>query len=219
VSLARRAGAIETSLSPTQRVLRWLTEAHAYGSPEAYVESLLAEDHPVAPVDHARDAARSVRTAMRGKRPKLVDPAVRAAMRETVFRLELVMRINVIAHELVDRATPIDAALAAHLALVAREAVGAAAGAQRLSRVVDMVAARQGELQAAADTRSLVAERYLDGHDALFPAVAAAWRSKPGAQSRSLIWGASWPTWTTFRRPLGRTQETPPSVWPNLRQT
>ena len=30
-------------------------------------------------------------------------PAVRSALRETVFRFELVMRINVVTHELVDR--------------------------------------------------------------------------------------------------------------------
>lgn len=50
-------------------------------------------------------------TAMRGKRPELVDAAVRSALRETVFRFELILRINVTAHELLDREVLIDAAL------------------------------------------------------------------------------------------------------------
>jgi len=33
----------------------------------------------------------------------LVDAAVRSTLRETVFRYELVLRINVVAHELVGR--------------------------------------------------------------------------------------------------------------------
>jgi len=48
---------------------------------------------------------------MRGKRPELVDAAVRSALRETVFRFELILRINVTAHELLDREVLIDAAL------------------------------------------------------------------------------------------------------------
>jgi uncharacterized protein YuzE len=39
---------------------------------------------------------------MRGERPGLVDGTVRAALRETVFRFEPVMRINVVAHELLE---------------------------------------------------------------------------------------------------------------------
>ena len=55
---------------------------------------------------------------MRGKRPELVEPAVRSALRETVFRYELVLRINVTAHDLVDREGYIDTALSAQVALV-----------------------------------------------------------------------------------------------------
>jgi hypothetical protein len=85
----RAAGldAVETALSPTQLVLRWPAEAHAYGDIEPYVASLLAHDPPVAPLDRlAREAAQGARAAMRGKRPELVNAAVRSALRETVFR-------------------------------------------------------------------------------------------------------------------------------------
>lgn len=63
--------------------------------------SLLARHPPVAPLDRlAREAEHTARSAMRGKRPELVDAAVRSALSETVFRFEPVMRINVKAHEL-----------------------------------------------------------------------------------------------------------------------
>jgi hypothetical protein len=41
VTLVRRLGAVEQSLTPTQRVLAWLDEAHAFGTLSAYVDFLL----------------------------------------------------------------------------------------------------------------------------------------------------------------------------------
>ncbi len=122
MTLRRRLAKIEETLSPTQLVLRWLAEAHAFGDMRAYVASLLAQDPRLlrwigwpgrpstGPGGHARQAARAGRAA------------VRSALRETVFRFELVMRINVTAHELVDREGLIDAALSAQLALLTSEA-------------------------------------------------------------------------------------------------
>ena len=118
----RRLARIEEALSPTQLVLRWLAEAHAYGDIDSYVASLLDQEPPVPPLDSlAREAARGARSATRGKRADLIDAAVRSALRETVFRFELVMRINVTAHELLDREALIDAALSAHVALLVCE--------------------------------------------------------------------------------------------------
>src|SRR5665811_192985 len=109
MTLKRRLDAVETSLTPTQLVLRWLAEAHAFGDVEPYVASLLAQDPPVAPLDRlAREAAHGARTGMRGKRPELINAAVRSALRETVFRFELVMRINVTTHELLDKEQLLD---------------------------------------------------------------------------------------------------------------
>jgi len=103
MTLERRVAKIEESLSPTQLVLRWLAEAHAYGDVPDYVTSLLAQEPPVAPLDRlAREAERSARTGMRGKKPELVEAAVRSALRETAFRFELVMRINVTVHDLLE---------------------------------------------------------------------------------------------------------------------
>ena len=112
---------------------------------------------------------------MRGKRPEIVNAAVRDALRETVFRFELVMRIYVMAHELIDREALIDAALSAHVSLLTFEEPRPARYPEHLGRLRDLLASRVSELRAVGEARSIVEERYLDGHGALFPDVAAAW--------------------------------------------
>jgi hypothetical protein len=176
MTLKRRLDAVESALSPTGLVLRWLAEAHAYGDIEPYVASLVEQDPPLAPLDRlAREAVQGTRTAMRGKRPEVVAAAVRAALRETVFRFELVMRINVTAHELLDREALIDAAISAHVALLTSEKPCPAKSAERFAGLRDLLAFRVSELRAAQEARSIAEQRYLDGHAALFLDVAAAW--------------------------------------------
>jgi hypothetical protein len=172
----RRLAKLEEALSPTQLVLRWMAHAHAYGDVPAYVASLLDQDPPVAPLDRlAREAVHGARTANRGKRPELVEAAVRSALRETIFRYELVLRINVVAHDLVDREALIDAALSAHVSLVTSREQREAKDIEWLGQLRDLLLSRVDELHATAEARTLVQERYLDGHSALFPDVAAAW--------------------------------------------
>jgi hypothetical protein len=176
MTLQRRLDALEPSLSPTQLVLRWLAEAHAFGDMEPYVASLLAQDSPVVPLDRlAREAANGARTAMRGKRPELIEAAVRSALRETLFRFELVMRINVTAHELVDREGLIDAALGAQVALVTSREKREPKGLVWLGQLRDLLLSRVDELHASQEARTLVEQRYLDGRGALFPDLASPW--------------------------------------------
>jgi hypothetical protein len=176
MTLARRVAAIETSLSPTQLVLRWLAEAHAYGSVEGYVASLLQGNSLANPLDRlAREAAHAAQAAMRGKRPEAVAEAVRSALRETVFRFELVIQINVTAHESLDRHALIEVVLAADVALLTSEKLRGAEYAERLARLRELLAFRVSELRAAQDARSIVEKRFFDGHGALFPDMAAAW--------------------------------------------
>jgi hypothetical protein len=179
MTLKRRLDAVETSLSPTQLVLRWLADAHAFGDLEPYVASLLAADPPVASLDRlAREAVQGARTAMRGKRPEVVEAAVRSALRETVFRYELVLRINLTAHDLVDREALIDMALSARVALVAGEAKLDPGDRRWLGTLRDLVLFRVSELNAAGEARARVEQRYLDGHPALFPDLSAAWEEQ-----------------------------------------
>jgi len=183
MTLSRRVAAIETSLSPTQLVLRWLSEAHAFGDVPAYVASLLTKDPPIAPLDRlAREAIQGARTANRGKRPELVDAVVRSALRETVFRFELVMRINVTTHELLDREELISALFASQLAMLLGEAhdrvVAGESHQRRLELCRRVTLLRVDELLASREARTTVEARYLEGHPALFPDVAAAFEKQ-----------------------------------------
>jgi hypothetical protein len=172
----RRLAKVEDTLSPTQLIGRWLAEAHAFGDIESYLASLLSEGPPPSPLDRlARQAARGARNATLRKRPEVIEAAVRSALRETVFRFELVMRIDVTAHELLEREGLIDAALSAHVALATGEETR---DPERLAKLRDALVLRVNELRAAQEARTIAEERYLDGHGTLFPDVAAAWEEQ-----------------------------------------
>jgi hypothetical protein len=180
MTLARRVTAVETALTPTQLVLRWLDEAHAFGDLESYVRSQLAEPSAEGPLDRlAREAASGARTSLRGKRPEIIDAAIRSALRETVFRFDLVLRILVTTHDLLEREGLIEAALSAHLALLTSEG---RAERRRDSTYLERFATLRGlflfrvaELRAAREARATVEARYLAGHTALFPDAVQAW--------------------------------------------
>ena len=183
MTLDRRLAKIDEALTPTQLVLRWLAEAHTYGDLVPYVNSLLAQDPPVAPLDRlAREAVHGARTAMRGKRPELVDAAVRSTLRETVFRFELAMWINVTTKELLDREELISALFASQLAMLLAEEGGRSrpddSHLSRLELCRRLTAVRVNELLALQEARVSVEARYLDGHSALFPDVAAAFEGQ-----------------------------------------
>jgi hypothetical protein len=139
------------------------------------VGSLIAQDPPVSPLDRlARQAARGARNSTKGKRPEIVEAQVRAALRETVFRFELAVRINVAAQEMLERETLIDAALAAQITLPGTDKRDATT-VERLATRRDLALVRVSELRAAQEARSIVEGRYLDGHGALFPDAAQVW--------------------------------------------
>lgn len=180
MTVTRRLAVLETSLTPTRRVVAWLDEAHALGDLTAYVESLLDQPPEAAPINRlAREAASAARTAGRGRPAEVIDAAVRTALRETIFRYELVMRINVTGHELMDRALLLYTALAAQLALLAGEKRAAPRSGPDhlgwLAQCRDLAMRQVTELLGAQEARSTVEGRYLDGHAALFPDTVAAW--------------------------------------------
>ena len=179
MTMERRVAKVEGSLSPTQLVLRWLAEAHVYGDIPAYVASLLTQDAPEAPLDRlAREAERGVRTSMRGKRPEVVNAAVRSALRETVFRFELVMRTNVTVHDLLDHEVLLEALFASQLALLLhdrrKERLADESHLHRFAQCRDLTALRVTELLATQEAISRAEVRFLDGHGTLFPDIAAA---------------------------------------------
>jgi hypothetical protein len=180
VTAERRLARLETSLSPTQLVLRWLDEAHAFGDLESYVRSQLIEPSAEGPLDRlAREAATGARVSLRGKRPEVVGAAVASALRETVFRFDLVMRILVTTHELLDREGLIEAALSAHVALLTTEGRATrrrdASYLERFATLRGLLLFRLAELRAAGEARAAVEARYLAGHTAPFPDAVTAW--------------------------------------------
>jgi hypothetical protein len=180
VTLARRLTTLEASLSPTQLVLRWLDEAHAFGDLESYVRSQLAEPSTEGPLDRlAREAAAGARASLRGKRPEVVGAAVASALRETVFRFDLVMRILVTTHELLEREGLIEAALSARLALLTTEGRATrrrdTTYLERFATLRGLLLFRLAELRAAQEARATVETRFLGGHTALFPDAVEAW--------------------------------------------
>jgi hypothetical protein len=183
MTLERRVTAVETSLSPTQLVLRWLAEAHAFGNLEAYVGSLLDLPGSAQPIDRlCRQTERGVKASLRGKRPEVVDAAVRSALRETVFRFELVMRINVAANDLLDREVLCETIFALQLAVLMNDQskgrLAAESHQHRVGQCRDLAVLSVNELLATQEARSTVEARYLDGHPALFPDTAAAFNAQ-----------------------------------------
>jgi hypothetical protein len=88
-------------------------------------------------------------------------------------------RINVVAHDLLDRELLIDAALAANLGVLAAASPRARRAdptyLARFAELRDLLALRVTELHAEQEARTLVEERYLAGHPALFPDAVTAW--------------------------------------------
>lgn len=91
------------------------------------------------------------------------------------------MRINVTAHDLVEREVLVDAALAAHISLLTYEE-----RAERradptylaLARMRDALLVRLSELRGAQEARRTAEDRHLDGHPSLFPDAMRAWEEQ-----------------------------------------
>ena len=115
----RRIAAIEGALTPTELVVAWLTEAHAHGGVDAFVRASLAEEDYVPPINRlARTASEGARARVKGKPREEINKAADQAVRETLFRFHLVMRVNVITHDLLERELLLTALFSARLVLL-----------------------------------------------------------------------------------------------------
>lgn len=166
-----RLAAIDAGLTPTALVVRWLDEAHAFGSLDAYVDSLLDGPAEAYPLDRLLREAKA--TIKRGSTGRTTDPdgPLRKVLLETAFRFELVLRINVTVHELLDREVLRSAALAANWGLLACVPQGSSDPSRTgqmasCLRIGDFAVT---ELLASAEARTVVEHRYFAGHPALFP--------------------------------------------------
>lgn len=174
----RRLAKLEAVLDPTQLVLRWLDEAHAYDDFTAYTRSLLGAGPGAFPMDRlVREAEACAQIRTRGQSRAESETAVRRSIIAALFRVQLILRINALSAECLEREALVQAALGAHLGL----ALGQAASrdnADRLRRLVqyrDLLLGRVDELHALETARTAVEARYLDGMAADFPAARRAW--------------------------------------------
>jgi hypothetical protein len=180
-STARRLGAVEAALTPTQLVLRWLEEIHRYGDMPAYMRSLV--DHSLGdfPMDRlCREAKESATARSRGRPSAEIDKAVRRSVIETMFRGQLVLGINVGTQNFLDREALIYVALVSQvaIAIAVSDAPVEAAPLARLVQARDLFVRRVNELRAFETARSRVEARYLEGVAADFPAARRAWEQQ-----------------------------------------
>ena len=186
----RRLDKVEAILSPTALVVRWLEEAHAYDDFTAYTGSLLDADPSTFPIDRlAHEAKASARQQVRGLARNEADTAIDRAIVAVVFRFQLVLRINVIAQEFLDREGLIQGFLAAHLALalVAGEERSRERATLSLVQIRDLLFGRVTELHAMQTAREAAEVRYLDGRPALFPAGQRAWATQRHESEREAL--------------------------------
>ena len=96
----RRLAKLEGALSPKAATLLWLAEAQEFGSLPAYVEWLIDQPISADPLERVPAQARaSALEAMRGQPREAVREAAHRAVRDAIFGVELVLKLNVVAEE------------------------------------------------------------------------------------------------------------------------
>jgi hypothetical protein len=175
----RRLANLEGALSPKAATLLWLAEAHQFRSLPAYVEWLIDQPISAAPLERVPgQSERAVRAAMRGQPREAVREAAHQAIRDAVFLVELVIRLNVEATETIRIEGLRYAVLAWEARALGAEASLSGAGASRQATAAAVaswrtwgadVTALLTRLQAAEEARVHLERQYLDGHPALFP--------------------------------------------------
>jgi hypothetical protein len=181
VTAERRLARLESALTPTELVLRWLDEAHGHDSFVAYSRAIYALGPGALPLDRlVRDARSCAEASNRhGPREKR-DETIRAAIRQTVFLFHLVLQSIVLAEAALERETLMCTALSAHLGLVMADDGDAGHSifrgrAEGLTALRGAAVARASDLRALETARERVEARYLGGHPALFPATVRSW--------------------------------------------
>ena len=183
MTLATRLARLETATTPRDAVLAWVAEAHEYPTlPEyiAAVRDVEPEDWPLARL--ARGIETAVRARVNGPEQE-VWQAVRSAVGDALFLVELVLEANLAAREVRDVAGLRWALLTKWSGMLAAEA--------ELARVTrhgdadhatgeaqdwrDTLAVTLTELYSEEFARASLERRYLAGRSMLFPAPAQEW--------------------------------------------
>ena len=98
----RRLAKLEGALSPKAATLLWLEEAQQFPSLPAYVDWLIEQPISAAPLERVPAQARAAAVeALRGQPRAAVREAAHQAIRDAIFLVELVLRLNSVAEETV----------------------------------------------------------------------------------------------------------------------
>lgn len=177
----RRLAQLEGAMTPTERVKAWLAEAHAHDTFEAFARADFALGAEARPLDRlVRDTMEAAEAANRGRPREEREPAVRAAVLQTVFRFQLVLRTVVLAHEFLDREALVQGLLCATLALLTgddqkRHHPLFPTYEEGLGSMRALALSRASEMRALGTARSRVEARYFDAGSVLFPAQVREW--------------------------------------------
>ena len=181
----RRLGKLEGALSPKAATLLWLEEAQQFPSLPAYVDWLIEQPISAAPLERVPAQARAAAVeALRGQPRAAVREAAHQAIRDAIFLVELVLRLNSVAEETVRIEGLRYAALFWEMRALAAEAE-LARGREHPDADHTIAerwqAWREGSTGLAAglflkeEARALLERRYLEGTPTLFPDLAADW--------------------------------------------
>ncbi len=185
---ATRLAKVELDLSPTQLVVRWLAEAHAHDDFTAYVAALSGQDRPELPFDRlAHEAEEHARARLKGRPRDDIQAGVGKAVLAAVFRVHLVLRINVIAQDFLDHEALYLAALSSQFALAMSAPEKMEPVGEKQTRILEVLFVRIDELHALEQARAVVEERYLDGAEALFPSGIRAWERQRAASEQMTV--------------------------------
>jgi hypothetical protein len=171
MTTTRRVTSLEADLDPTSRVVAWLTEAHSYGSIEAYTATIIAGGVEALPLQGLLEAAEASarRTAPQSRQ---ADDFVREALRATLFRVLLANRIVETTMVVLREARLVHVAMSGAVVLAVQKSTE---GWMPLTTMRDFLFDRVNVLLIAAEARRVAEERYLNGHVANYPDVLAAW--------------------------------------------
>jgi len=183
VTAERRLAKLEGALSPKAATLLWLAEAHQFGSLPAYVDWLIDQPISAAPLERVPEQARAAAVeALSGLPREVVREASHQAVRDAVFLVELVLRLNSVAEEAIRTEGLRHAALFWEMRAISAEAQLEAAASSRAAREGRTarwaawraaVASLLGDLYAAEERRAHLERRYLESATTLFPDLAA----------------------------------------------
>ena len=177
---------LEGALSPKAATLLWLAEAQEFGSLPAYVNWLIDQPISAAPLERVpRQARAGALEAMRGQPREAMREAAHQAVRDAIFLVELILKLNVAGEETIRIEGLRYVALFWEMRAISAEAQLEDAGPSRAKdgRRTPRWTAWQaavgsliGSLYAAEEGRARLERRYLEGTSTLFHDLAADWQ-------------------------------------------